>query len=78
MHIDHSHDPNGHPSLIDYIIGLFASIGLIIYKIITGFIDHNGGLSEIFYSLLSIAFFGIFGATVSYLWNRFVLKKKKP
>lgn len=68
---------NEQPTFVDYFIGLLSSIGLMIYKIATGFIDHNGGIKEILYTLMSIAFFGAFGATVSYCWNRFILKKNR-
>lgn len=77
MNIENPH-PNGHPSFVDYFWGFLASICMIVYKVIHGFIEHNGGIMEIIYTLMSIAFFGVFGATVSYLWNRFVLKKNKP
>ena len=65
-----------HPSFIDYVIGFIASIILFIIKVFNGWVEHNGGATEMCYSIMSILFFGFIGATGAFIWNRYIFKKK--
>ena len=62
---------NNHEGAWHWIKGLLLGIGVFLYKIWNGFIEHNGGYEEMFYSLLTLIVFGFIGAGVSYIATKF-------
>lgn len=54
-----------------WIKGIVLGIIVFVYKIWNGFIEHNGGYYELFYSLMTLIVFGFIGAGVSYIATKF-------
>lgn len=67
--MDHDHSSN--EGIVHAVKGILLGILVFIYKVWNGFIDHNGGYHEMFYSLVTLIVFGFIGAGVSFLATKF-------
>jgi hypothetical protein len=62
---------HNHVTTWDFIKGYFLAILVYFINLFNGWIEHNGGIKEMVYSIMTIILYGFFGAGVSFLANRF-------
>jgi len=66
-----NHHNNGDEGFMHLVKGMVLGVIVFFYKLWNGFIDHNGGYEEMFYSLVTLIVFGFIGAGVSFLATKF-------
>jgi len=65
------HTQDNNEGAIHLFKGMILGVVVFFYKLWNGFIEHNGGYEEMFYSLVTLIVFGFIGAGVSFLATKF-------